>query len=700
MEKQIGVFTVTVMLLSSASLLCAKWDPMWKDYIAAGNKQPPTESIDLAGLGEAGVRILEDYSGKPDEFGILKRYELHLPDLLCGSYFSGDHHPEVNWPDGANRIQPWIFDTLKELCSEGYARRPSNYPRVREGMFLLLKLRDGRYLAVVPIAGPLSMSWLYANEQGRLVLNFGTLGTKPISCDAPLFAWCYSNDIYAASRRAWALAITCEPVAGSTYFRMNKQYPDVFRYLGWCSWEQYKWDISEDILAEGVEQIENSGLPVRYMLVDDGHLDRRDKKLRSFFPDANKFPHGWSKLLSMRKDDKIRWMGQWNTVSGYWFTVARDHRLGELINSNLIANNWMDGLVPANSRASCELFYKAHVGAVRAYGFDFIKIDGQSRNLCWYIGGDNAVEAAVNNQLGLEEAANDYSAGMINCMAHGLPCVFNTRYSAVTRCSIDYKVGKEARGKSHDMFHSSDPAAGRIMAVSKAMSAGPVYLSDDPKKFVHEYIRPLCYQDGRLLRPIAPAAPLPDSVFLSPMRQMKPYRVIAPLKGGAAAVVVYNLYHPSPDQPLKATVGAGDYVHASCMIQPYPGKWTVPAEGLFIYDRYARTGRKLDQDYCFELRGFDDRLLHLCPITEGWAAIGRTDKFLSPAAVEIISVTPDELNLCLKESGPFALYLADGAPSAPDISFEHQGPGLWKADLLTGEKNVTLKIKRIPSRPK
>jgi len=322
------------------------------------------------------------------------------------------------------------------------------------------------------------------------------------------------------------------------------------------------------------------------------------------------------------------------------------------------------------------------------------------------------------NLTALEGALKKYSLPVINCMAHSLPCVFNTRYSAVTRCSIDYRVGKVARGKSHllqsyantiwlaqtvwpdhDMFHSSDPAAGRIMAVSKAMSAGPVYLSDDPKKFVH-YIRPLCYQDGRLLRPIAPAAPLPDSVFLSPMKEMKPYRVIAPLKGRAAAVVVYNLYHPTPDMPLKAAVTASDYTCASCMIQPYPGKWNIPEEGLFIYDWHARTGRKLDPDYSFELHGFDDRLLHLCPVTKGWAVIGRTDKFLSPAAVEIISATPAALTLRLEESGPFALYLADGAPSAHDISFEHQGPGLWKANLPIGQRDITLKIKRIPSCPK
>jgi hypothetical protein len=315
-KLQIIVISVLSLLHGTVSAY-GKWEPVWADYIAEGNKQPITEKIEFAKLGPGGVKILEDYSSQPNKFGMLKRYELILPEFSRGCYFSGDHHREVEWPDGANRIQPWIFDSLKQLGSNNYPRRPSNYPRVREGLFLLLKLRTGQYLAITPIAGPVTMTWLYIGEDGRLVLNFGTLGTEPVSCDAPLFSWCYSDDIYDACRKAWALAITCKGVAGSTDFRRNKKYPEVFKYLGWCSWENYWWEISEKLLVNVVKQIESSGLPIRYLLVDDGHLDAgRDRKLRSFDPNESKFPNGWGPLLKLRKDDKIKWMGLWHTISG------------------------------------------------------------------------------------------------------------------------------------------------------------------------------------------------------------------------------------------------------------------------------------------------------------------------------------------------------------------------------------------------
>ncbi len=716
MRKSLNASLLTILwMLSVVAVTQAKWKPWWGDYIAKGNKQRITDRIELGKLEQSGIKILEGFSGKPSPNGILKRYLLVLPPFSRGCYFSGDHHSGVEWPDGANRIQPWIFDSLKELGSENYVRRPSNHPRVREGMFLLLKLRDGRYLAITPIAGPLTMTWLYISENGRLVLNFGTLGTAPVSCDAPIFAWSYSDDVYTACRQAWAKAIMCKPLAGSTDFRRNKQFPEVFKYLGWCSWENYWWKIDEKVLTDVVNKIEESKLPIRYLLVDDGHLDAgEDRKLRSFNPNPEKFPNGWDPLLKLRKEDKIKWMGLWNTTSGYWDTISPENNFGEELNKHLVSIERNRAYVPRNSSESANAFYDAHLGAVKQHGFDFVKVDCQARNICWYLGTDNAVEATNHNLQALELAVKKHTGGIINCMAHSLPCTFNTRYSAVIRCSIDYRVGKIARGKSHllqsyhntpwlgqtvwldhDMFHSSDPAAGRMMAISKAVSGGPVYLSDDPTKFVADFIRPLAYEDGFLLRPIAPAGPLADSIFVDPMRERISYRIIAPLRGGAATVVCYNLFEPTLSEPIGSFVRTEDYIQASAMIQPYPGKWKVPQEGLVVFDWYDQKAWRLEGQYSFELNGFSDRLLHLCPIRDGWAVIGRTDKYLCPAAVEVISSKPGKLKIRLAESGPLGIWLADGIPSAKGVKFENHGKGFWEADIKTGQKDMILTIWKI-----
>jgi len=697
-------------LISCNDLVFGDEKRPWSDFAKQINRRGITGRTDLGQLKNEGVKVFPNYERQPTEYGLLEMIQLFLPEFKRGMYYSGDAHPGVVWPGGANRVQPWPFTSVEELAGKDYYDRASNYERVREGMFLLLELKDGRYLALVPICGPKTTSWLYASQRDGILLNVGTFGWGDVSCDVPLYAWAYSDDVYTACRRAWELAIRR---TGWTDFRMNKEYPEIFKYLGWCSWEQYKWDISEEVLSNVAGKTEASGLPVRYMLIDDGHFIHKDKKLISFEPDKNKFPNGWEPILNLRKENKIKWIGLWYNMGGYWDTVARDNKLGEKINEHLMPVKWYEGMVPMNSPESAKVFYDTMLGTIKDYGFDFVKIDNQSRNICFYLGTENAVEAACHNLQALEAAADNYFDGMINCMAHSLPCAFNTRHSSVMRCSIDYKLGRVDRGKSHllqsysnilwlgqslwgdhDMFHSSDPVAGQIMAISKAMSGGPVYLSDNPDDFVAEYIRPLCYEDGELLRPLAPAAPLPDSVFVAPMKEKKPFKVIAPLTNGAAAIVAYNLYHPTPQEPIEAEVTLQDYRQASGLIQPYPGKWEAPRAGLFLYDWYKRKGRKLTGSYSFKLKGFSDRLLLLCPVRYGWAVIGRLDKYLSPAAAELLWVDRDKLKVRLAETGPFGIWLSDGRPAAEDVTFEELGRGLWKGKMKLGIKDKVITIHR------
>ena len=96
----------------------------------------------------------------------------------------------------------------------------------------------------------------------------------------------------------------------------------------------------------------------------------------------------------------------------------------------------------------------------------------------------------------------------------------------------------------------------------------------------------------------------------------------------------------------------------------------------------------------FALPGFQDRFFLLCPILDGWAVVGRTDKYLSPAAVEVTRCTRDELVLGLPESGPLAVWTADGSLSSGDAQFLPAGGGLWVADIPIGRENMTVQIVR------
>jgi hypothetical protein len=128
------------------------------------------------------------------------------------------------------------------------------------------------------------------------------------------------------------------------------------------------------------------------------------------------------------------------------------------------------------------------------------------------------------------------------------------------------------------------------------------------------------------------------------------------------------------------------------MLQPYPGRQPLPPEGLVFYDAFSGKGGRLEKEYVFELSGLADRLVQLAPITKGWAVVGRTDKYLSAAAVEVLAADDRELKIKLIEAGPLAVWSGKGAPKAEGLEFTDAGNGLYKADLPVGERNriVTL----------
>ena len=120
----------------------------------------------------------------------------------------------------------------------------------------------------------------------------------------------------------------------------------------------------------------------------------------------------------------------------------------------------------------------------------------------------------------------------------------------------------------------------------------------------------------------------------------------------------------------------------------------MPKEGLVLYDWRDGTAEKFSAEKKFTLKNFhEDRFFLLCPIEDGWAIIGRTDKYLSPAAVEIVSRTANELVLKMTESGPLTIWSAKGNPKADGFKSDFAN-GLLKVNVPSGEKDVAVSIKR------
>lgn len=653
----------------------------------------------------ADVLVLPGPTHTPDAEGVMHSVVLDLPAWTSATYWAAFQkydavdYPVYNWPDGCNRIQALRIDDFADL-KEG-------------GMFLLVRLEDGDYLCLLPLCGEATVSW-FCSEGDGLLLCTGNLGTDAVEGDLPALAWARSADPYTACHEAWRVGLRHPLVGNPARMRTQKTYPEAFCYLGWCSWEEYHHKISEDVLTGAIDAIEASGLPVRFVLIDDGHFDDDDARVRSFQPNPDLFPNGWEPILRRRSPDGLRWIGLWLNFNGYWDGIAPENSFGDLndyltpVEAKNEKRNHLQRLLPDGRQGSSMLWYDAMVSAARGHGFDFLKIDNQAANLMFYKGGKQPVRSAARNSQAMEMACAHHMNGLINCMAHGPVCIFHTRTSAVTRCSEDYGAGKEANARrhlhnsfantpwigqcvwgDHDMFHSSDPVSGEMMALSKALSGGPVYLSDNPKDFVPERIHPLCDSDGKLYRPDAPAFPLPESILLNPFADGQAFRVIAPLSDGSAALVVYNLTEPVC--PVDAEITPEDYTHAGGMDQP-PKPWPLPEEGLVIYDWRGGTAERLDTSKSVRIEGFADAFFLLCPIRSGWAVIGRADKYLAPLAVKATVCSDTVLLLELPEPGPVRIWKEASSVQCDQADVKNLGHGLWEIRVPEGTGACRLRV--------
>lgn len=629
---------------------------------------PMAQPLRLDQRRQAGIQM---ESRVPEQQNTIS-YQVILPEYVEGMFFSRDYRPgDHSWPNNTNRLLPWPFKSLADLGADTYPGIPSNGRVLLQGDAALFRLSNGEYLFLKAVAGDNSLSWLQVDSTGKLRVFVSTLGKDYLEPKVPVVLYGYERSLYGVMQKAYGVLMGNRRVSDLKK-RRKKGIPEPFAYLGWCTWEHYHRNINEEQLLQDIGEIERSKIPVRYVLIDDGHVRNKKEQLCSFLPDSVKFPRGWDPLLNVRQNGKIRWMGIWYGFPGFWQGISADNDFPARIRECLYP--FKGSMLPGEGEKNIKNYYRYYVESLAAQGFDFLKIDVQSFMLPLYMGGTNAVRQAKACNKALAKEVHRLHLGLINCMAQN---VLNTDYtgkSAVSRISIDYKKFNEDMARSHlfqsytntllqgqsvwpdhDMFHSSDSICGGMMARSKAVSGGPIYLSDAPRDFVDTLILPLVDRKGRLFRPQAPAVPTPESAFSNPFWSGKAYSVVAPVGENAMAMICYNLNKENINHQVEAVLKPEDYGYREAMT----GKKKAWPEKLILYDWKRQTAEELKSEKRIPLGGFSDRLFYFCPVVHGWAVIGLQEKYLSPATVRVVKCTEKELIMEVLESGILKVWQND-----------------------------------------
>lgn len=237
--------------------------------------------------------ITETLPATTPENGIVLSKEVTIPAFKHGAYY----RPFSGGVARGNRVEAVAFKSIAELSKYRFSKTRAKHTSVSQGQFILLELTEGGYLALLPMTSPEVYGQFFI-EQGKLLLKTGNYGTDTVEGEIPLLCWASGDSPYSATREVWKQVFASGYVDGKP--RANKSFPEEpYGYLGWCSWEHYKRDISAEVITKAAETLEASPAPFRWLMVDDGYFTEKGRKLTNLEPLPKKFPNGWRTRLHL-----------------------------------------------------------------------------------------------------------------------------------------------------------------------------------------------------------------------------------------------------------------------------------------------------------------------------------------------------------------------------------------------------------------
>ena len=151
---------------------------------------------------------------------------------------------------------------------------------------------------------------------------------------------------------------------------------------------------------------------------------------------------------------------------------------------------------------------------------------------------------------------------------------------------------------------------------------------------------PLVLSDGKILRCDRPAMPTADCITHNPTSSGKIFK-LQNICNDSGVIAAFNL--DESGSSVKGTISPADVDGLN-------------GEEFAVYEHFSKDLKilKAGESFNIELKDIDDYKLYIIvPIKDGFAPIGRTDKFISPKTIKSIHGT--EVDLI--EDGEYAVVI-------------------------------------------
>ncbi len=550
----------------------------------------------------------------------------------------------------------------------------SDYTKVPENtQTLLIKRDDGTYEVIVPVAGDKYKCTLYGNENGLCAKIYSWYG-KLSECNTIAYVRGTGTNPYELLHRAYAFAV--KMLGDKIKMREERHYPEIFEYLGWCTCDAFYVKVSEDKILDKCREFKDKNIPVRWTIIDDVYADikefdgkdweTRDEmmklihtgRLYSFNASPVRFPNGLKHCIDEIKKFDMQ-VGVWYPATAYWKGVNPDGEVMKQYPDNFIQNSGY--YFPGAKKEQMRNIYEGFNKVISEAGAHFIKVDNQSCIEWWYKNVAPAGEIASNMHEEIEKSAYKYFDGrIINCMCMSNENMWNRPCTAIARCSNDFQPENRPWFANHitqcayncltqgqlnycdwDMWWTDDGQAIKN-SVLRAISGGPIYISDTSGRSRREVIMPLCLSDGKILRTDIPATPTIDCIFTDATEADTPLKVWSKTND-TYYFAAFNLN--KDNKSVKGSICISD--------ADIPEE--MKAEKYFVTEHFTGKTYIAEKDHSIEfvLKDNDEFLLFaFIPVKDGFAASGLDSKFISSRTVK--KATAESITLA--ESGSFKFY--------------------------------------------
>ncbi len=540
---------------------------------------------------------------------------------------------------------------------------------------LLIFETEGKFTVVLPFVGKEYRCTLSGKSEETVTAEISSGVSNLPTCKTLAFATAKGDN--PKKLISDCLSASLSEYGSDIPLRESRKYPEVFEYLGWCSWDAMQIWVNRDGILEKCREFKEKEIPVRWILLDDMWATVRDfegreyssfsemcrlmhaSALYDFEADPTRFPGGLERTLSDVK--KLGFSaGIWYPTTGYWRGIEKDSPAYDALREYLIETD--DGIfVPSPKYEKCLSYFDTVNSFLKNSGADFIKVDNQSMYNRFYRRLLPIGKAARNLHGAIEDSAEKYfDQNIINCMGMSSEDMFSRKKSSVSRTSGDFLPENRDWFKKHimqcaynsllqgefhvcdwDMWWTDDSQAKRN-SIARAVSGGPIYISDKIGRSKKELLAPLIFEDGKIIRCDRPATPTDDCIAVDSTVSGKPIKIQNTVKG-SGVLALFNL--SKDNTPAEGFISPADIDR-------------IEGEEFAVYSHFERSFRIMKKDERFPVK-LDDNdsfaLYLIVPYNNGFAPIGNPEKFISPGTV--LSASDGEI--LLYEPGPCA-YIKDG----------------------------------------